>query len=127
MVTANLVLVALPKVFDGVTEVRLVAYIQVLTVKEFIGGCRTGEDLVLPHGGVPVSAGKTEINSLCNKFEYSVQAATGNLPPPQPQMSSRIISDSLPFQSLGMLIPFIGGIVAANSPQLVSFGPQHPV
>jgi hypothetical protein len=32
MVTAKLVLVALPKVFDGVTVVRLVAYIQVLTV-----------------------------------------------------------------------------------------------
>jgi hypothetical protein len=32
MVTVKLVLVALPKVFDGVTVVRLVAYIQVLTV-----------------------------------------------------------------------------------------------
>jgi hypothetical protein len=32
MVMAKLALVALPKVFDGVTVVRLVAYIQVLTV-----------------------------------------------------------------------------------------------
>ncbi|KAJ7819086.1 hypothetical protein B0H14DRAFT_2600912 [Mycena olivaceomarginata] len=63
MVTAKLVLVALPKVFDGVTEVRLVAYIQVLT--------RLGLPYYYAHIVLPLSLlGTSKLASVLSKHPW---------------------------------------------------------